>query len=124
MKKKATKRTRLSATELNDDLRPHYDVDYSKTMPNRFAARPQVVLGATTDPEAAIAKQRGGARVGAGRKPSPEPLVSKHVYLAPRHIKILRRVDKNLSAAIRKLAEDTSSRTTHRRSKAAPSDRQ
>ena len=103
--KKKTKRTPLSAAELNDDLRPHYDVDYSKTMPNRFAGRRHVVIGATTDPESAIAKHRGGARNGAGRKPALEPLVSKHVYLGARHIKILQRVDKNLSAAIRKLAD-------------------
>lgn len=101
---------KLNSAELNDELRLHYDVDYTKTMPNRFAKRRHVVLGATTDPEAAIAKQRGGARQGAGRKPSPEPLVSKHVYLAPRHIKILQRVDKNLSAAIRKLAEAAGAR--------------
>jgi hypothetical protein len=105
MKKKTTKRVRLSADELNDDLRPHYDVDYSKTRPNRFAGRRHVVIGPTTNPESAIAKHRGGARNGAGRKPSPEPLVSKHVYLATRHIKILHRLDKNLSAAIRKLAD-------------------
>lgn len=66
-------------------------LDPKKFRPNRFAGQ--------------VKFTRGGARQGAGRKPSPEPLVSKHVYLAPRHIKILKRVDKNLSAAIRKLAE-------------------
>lgn len=105
MKNKSAKRTRVSAAELNDDLRPHYEVDYSKTMPNRFARRRHVVIGATTDPESAIPRHRGGARQGAGHKPSSEPLVSKHVYLAARHIKILHRLDKNLSAAIRKLAD-------------------
>ncbi|HZQ09492.1 MAG TPA: hypothetical protein VFD70_23135 [Anaerolineae bacterium] len=105
MKKKTIKRVRLSTTESKDDLRSHYDVDYSQTMPNRFAKRKQIVIGATTNPESAIAKHRGGARNGAGRKPSPEPLVSKHVYLTARHIKILQRLDKNLSAAIRKLTD-------------------
>ncbi len=105
MKKKTTKPTRLSAAELADDLRPHYDVDYSKTMPNRFATRKHVVIGATTDPEGAIAKHRGGARDGAGRKPSSEPLISKHIYLAPRHINLLKKIDANVSAAVRKLVE-------------------
>lgn len=75
----------------NDELRPQYDFDYSKARPNRFAGR--------------VRYKRGGARPGAGRKPAPEPLVSKHVYLAARHIKILHRLDKNLSAAIRKLTD-------------------
>lgn len=110
MKKKTTRTTRLSAAELNDDLRPHYDVDYSKTMPNRFANRKPIVIGATTDPEGAIAKQRGGARNGAGRKPSSEPLLSKHIYLAPRHIKHLKTLSANLSAAVRKLVEQQISR--------------
>lgn len=107
MKKKTIK---LTESELNDELRPHYDVDYSKTMPNRFASRRHIVIGATTDPETAIAKQRGGARKGAGRKPAPEPLVSKHVYLSPRHIRFFQKIDKNLSAAIRKLADSQNSR--------------
>ncbi|MDL1898375.1 hypothetical protein FBQ82_19185 [Anaerolineae bacterium CFX7] len=71
-------------------------LDPKKFRPNRFAGQ--------------VRFTRGGARQGAGRKPSPEPLLSKHVYLAPRHIKILKRVDKNLSAAIRKLAEAAGSR--------------
>lgn len=75
----------------NYELPDQAPLDPKKFRPNRFAGQVQFT--------------RGGARAGAGRKPSPEPLVSKHVYLAPRHIKILKRVDKNLSAAIRKLAE-------------------
>ena len=30
---------RRAATEATDELRPHYDFDYSKARPNRFAAR-------------------------------------------------------------------------------------
>ena len=67
----------------------------SSSRPNRFAGRPKVVIGAT----------RGGARLGAGRKPSPEPLIAKRVYLFSRHIKMLEKIDKNLSAAIRKLVD-------------------
>ncbi len=78
-----------------DELRPQYNVDYRKSRPNRFAGRPKVVVGAT----------RGGARPGAGRKPSPEPLIAKRVYFYPRHVKMLEKIDKNLSAAIRKLVD-------------------
>jgi len=28
--------------EENDEMRPHYDFDYSKSRPNRFAARPKL----------------------------------------------------------------------------------
>lgn len=80
----------------NYELPEPAPLNAKKFRPNRFAGQ--------------VKFTRGGARKGAGRKPSPEPLVSKHVYLAPRHIKILKRVDKNLSAAIRKLAEAESSR--------------
>jgi hypothetical protein len=37
---KTTKR-RLTKAEMEDDLRPHYDVDYSKARPNRFAGMPK-----------------------------------------------------------------------------------
>lgn len=75
----------------NYELPAEVPLDPARFRPNRFAGQ--------------VRFTRGGARKGAGRKPSPEPLVSKHVYLTPRHIKILQRVDKNLSAAIRKLAD-------------------
>ncbi len=81
--------------DLRDELKREYQVDYSKSRPNRFAGRPKVVVGSS----------RGGARQGAGRKPSPEPLVAKRVYLYPRHLKTLEKIDKNLSAAIRKLVD-------------------
>jgi hypothetical protein len=81
--------------DMSHDMRPHYDVDYRKSRPNRFAGRPKMVIGAS----------RGGAREGAGRKPSPEPLVAKRVYLYPHHVKLLHKIDKNLSAAIRKLVD-------------------
>jgi hypothetical protein len=79
----------------DDDLMPHYDIDYSKAKPNRFAERPKVIIGPV----------HGGSRQGAGRKPAPEPLVAKRVYLYRRHVKILQKIDKNLSAAIRSLVD-------------------
>ncbi len=73
------------------DLPPHIDIDYSKAKPNRFAGR--------------VKHTHGGARPGAGRKPSPEPLVAKRVYLYPRQVKRLQQIDRNLSAAIRKIID-------------------
>jgi hypothetical protein len=34
---KTTKKRTSPKTDLSDDLRPHYDFDYSKAKPNRFA---------------------------------------------------------------------------------------
>jgi hypothetical protein len=92
MKRKSDSRP---AHDLGDELRSHYKVDYRKSRPNRFAGRANLIIGPS----------QGGARAGAGRKPSPEPLVAKHVYLYPRHVRILQKIDKNLSAAIRKLVD-------------------
>ncbi len=79
----------------DDDIMPHYEIDYSRAKPNRFAGRPKIIVGPV----------HGGSRKGSGRKRAPEPLVAKRVYLYPRHVKILQRIDKNLSAAIRKLVD-------------------
>ncbi|MDP4197966.1 MAG: hypothetical protein Q8922_12495 [Bacteroidota bacterium] len=38
-KRPTTKRTKKQKSEVEDDLRPHYDFDYSKAKPNRFAHR-------------------------------------------------------------------------------------
>jgi hypothetical protein len=98
-KKSDSKRQTKGATPVamtdDDDILPHYELDYRKAKPNRFAGRPHVVVGPV----------RGGVRPGAGRKPSPEPVVAKRVYLYTRHVKILQKIDKNLSAAIRKLVD-------------------
>ncbi len=75
----------------DDDMLPHYELDYRKAKPNRFAGRVKLT--------------HGGARAGAGRKPAPETLISKRVYLYPRHVQLLKRIDKNLSAAIRKILD-------------------
>jgi hypothetical protein len=42
MKEKITKpKRRIKLEPLDDDLRPHYDIDYSKARPNRFAKLPK-----------------------------------------------------------------------------------
>ncbi len=75
--------------ELHDDLRPHYDIDYSKSRPNRFAGR--------------VKLSHGGARAGSGRKPAPEPLERHTITFYRSHAQYLRSLDANLSRAIRKL---------------------
>jgi hypothetical protein len=78
--------------ELDDDeLRPHYDIDYRKTRRNPYAGR--VKLSVT----------HGGKRNGAGRKQSPEPIERHTITLYKTHAKFLRGLDANLSRAIRKL---------------------
>jgi hypothetical protein len=76
----------------NYDLKPHYDLDYRKAKPNRFAGRVDL-----TTPK------RGGARPGAGRKPARESLERHTITLLKSDAAYLRKFDKQLSAAIRKL---------------------
>ncbi len=75
------------------ELKPHYDVDYRKARPNRFAGRVKFTYG--------------GARPGAGRKPAPEPVERHTITLYRSHAKRLRALDPNLSRAIRKLIAKT-----------------
>lgn len=79
--------------DLNDELRPYYKVDYQKSRPNRFAGRKKIITGS----------QHGGARQGAGRKPADEPLERHTITLLQSDAAYLRKFDKQLSAAIRKL---------------------
>ena len=79
--------------DMKDQLRPHYDVDYSKTRPNPYAGR--------------VRFSHGGARVGAGRKRAPEPMERHTITLYRSHARRLRALDSNLSLAIRKLIERT-----------------
>jgi hypothetical protein len=97
-KKNASKRPGHEHIPGLDDyeLKPHYDLDYRKAKPNRFAGK--------------VKFTHGGARKNAGRKPAPEELVAKRVYLYPRHVKFLEKIDKNVSAAIRKLVDATEKR--------------
>jgi hypothetical protein len=71
------------------ELKPHYDLDYSKAKSNRFAGR--------------VKLSHGGVRSGAGRKRAPEPIERHTITLYKTHAKYLRRLDANLSKAIRKL---------------------
>ena len=73
------------------ELKRHYDLDYSKAKPNRFA--------------------HGGKRPRAGRKPLPahetkgKPIVRRTVTLTAPHLAYLRKLDSNVSRAIRKLID-------------------
>ncbi|HVT02872.1 MAG TPA: hypothetical protein VHL58_05795 [Thermoanaerobaculia bacterium] len=46
---------KTSSSELNDDLRPHYDFDFKKMKPNRFASGTEAgrVVGVVLDPDVA-----------------------------------------------------------------------
>lgn len=50
---------------------------------------------------------RGGKREGAGRKPSPDPHKRYNVYLSDTDYALLKAINKNISAAIRKLLKDS-----------------
>jgi hypothetical protein len=93
MKKDRESRTNRHAervAKLDDyELKPHYDVEYSKAKPNRFAGR--------------VKLSHGGPRANAGRKRAPEPIERHTITLYRSHAKYLRGLDKNLSQAIRKL---------------------
>lgn len=71
------------------ELKPHYDLDYRKAKPNRFAGR--------------VKFTHGGPRPGAGRKRAPETVERHTITLYKSHAVFLRGLDKNLSNAIRKL---------------------
>ncbi len=71
------------------ELKPHYDLDYRKAKPNRFAGRVKLAHGDT--------------RLGPGRKPTPEPVERHTVAFYKSHADYLRSLDHNLSKAIRKL---------------------
>lgn len=79
-------------SKLDDyELPSEVPLDPKKMKPNRFAGK--------------VKFTHGGARTNAGRKRAPEQLVAKRVYLYPRHVKALEKIDKNVSAAIRKLVD-------------------
>ena len=77
------------------ELKPHYDFDYSKAKPNRFAGRPKIITGAG----------QGGKRNGAGRKPAREPIERHTITLLKSDAAFLKKFDKRLSVAIRKMIE-------------------
>lgn len=75
------------------ELKPDYDLDYSKAKPNPFAGHVKYT------------RPHGGARNGAGRKPVAEPAERHTVTLYKKDVKYLRKLDANLSRAIRKLIQ-------------------
>ena len=58
------------------ELKPHYDLDYSKAKLNRFAGRVKLT--------------HGGGRTGAGRKSAPEDLERHTITLYKTHAEYLR----------------------------------
>ncbi len=74
------------------ELKPHYDFDYHKAKPNRFVGRVDLNT-----------PKRGGARNGAGRKPAREPIERHTITLLKSDAAFLKKFDKRLSAAIRKM---------------------
>src|SRR5262245_31944229 len=87
--------------DLKDELRPSYKIDYRKSRANRFAGRTKIITGA----------HHGGARLGAGRKPAPEPVERHTITLLESDAVFLRTFDEHLSAAIRKLIAQQKSAT-------------
>ena len=85
------KQTISIPNEMNDDLRPHYDFDHSKAKPNRFAGR--------------VTLTHGGTRSNSGRKLSPAPVVRTTISLTKPYLNYLRRLDSNVSRAVRKLID-------------------
>ncbi len=73
----------------NYELPAEYPFDRSKMKRNPFAGR--------------VKFTHGGARVGAGRKKAPEPIERHTITFFKSHAQYLRRIDGNLSRAIRKL---------------------
>lgn len=75
--------------KLEDDLRPEYDTDYSKTWPNPYAGR--------------VKYSHGGPRPGAGRRPRfGQPMIRKTIRLTEKEIAHLERLGAgNLSEGIR-----------------------
>lgn len=93
MKKNHVSRVNRNAeriAKLDDyDLPAEYPFNLQKAKPNRFAGR--------------VKFSHGGARPGAGRKPSAEPVERHTITLYKTHVAYLRNLDTNLSSAIRKL---------------------
>ena len=71
------------------ELKSHYDFDYRKSKPNRFAGRVKLTRPTPT------------------RKRAPEPTERHSITLSKSHADYLRRLNQNLSRAIRKLIAKT-----------------
>jgi hypothetical protein len=90
MKPRKKRRISNHIAKLDDyELKPHYDFDYRKSKPNRFAGR--------------VIFSHGRVRRGSSRKRAPERIERHTITLYKTHADYLRRLDANLSKAIRKL---------------------
>lgn len=78
------------------DLPAEYPLDPAKIKPNPYASRIKAKANGQT-------KQTRQAKPNGSR--IQKTVVAKRVYLYPHQIKILKRVDKNFSAAIRKVID-------------------
>ncbi len=85
MKKEKNK----AANKIDDDLRPEYEIDYSKTWPNPYTGK--------------VKYSHGGSRPGAGRRPRfGQPMVRKTIRLTEQEIARLERLGAgNLSEGVR-----------------------
>ncbi len=85
MKKEKNK----TASTHDDELRPEYEIDYSKTWPNPYVGK--------------VKHSHGGARPGAGRRSRfGQPMVRKTIRLTAKEIARLTRLGAgNLSEGIR-----------------------
>ncbi len=79
------------------DLPSEYPFDAAKLRPNPYASRPKAKANGQNS--ASRKSKTNGSR-------ASKTVVAKRVYLYPHQIKILKRVDKNFSAAIRKLIDE------------------
>ena len=102
-KNKETKRAIPVQMTDDDDVLPHYDIDYSKAKPNRFAGRKLVIIGPVSEDGKPLRSKRSSAKQGTAR--SRKPVIAKRVYLYPSQVKLLARIDKNFSAAVRKVID-------------------
>ncbi len=87
------------------DMLPHYEIDYSKAKPNRFAGKKLDIIGPVPDDYEVKIQNRAPRKPTANGARTDKTVVAKRVYLYPHQIKLLARIDKNFSAAVRKLID-------------------
>ena len=103
-RKKETKGAIPIQMTADDDLLPHYEIDYTRAKPNRFAGRKHIVIGPVPDDKDQAPSKNISRKQTDGSRPR-KTVVAKRVYLYPSQVKILARIDKNFSAAVRKVID-------------------
>lgn len=102
--KRETKAALPIQMTVDDDLLSHYEIDYSRAKPNRFAGRKHVIIGPVSDGDLAPLPKRSPNKSTNGAR-SRKTVIAKRVYLYPSQVRMLARIDKNFSAAIRKVID-------------------